>query len=165
MEANASHFGISINNVLSVTVGTFLGRFVRIGTEPRINGDREIEEREHALLHTRERRPMTAPAPTARIQRRDLHLRLGQPAAQPPLRGLGQLARPDDQASLQPAVRPPDHLCSHGLQLLTARRDQLGCASRLCAVASRSSPTSRGVHWLPSAFLPRALISPPAPRL
>jgi len=35
---------------------------VRIGTEPRIDGDREIEERENTLLHTREGREMTAPA-------------------------------------------------------------------------------------------------------
>ncbi len=44
-------------------VRSFLGRFVRSGTEPRIDGDREIEERENALLHTRERHEMTALAP------------------------------------------------------------------------------------------------------
>ena len=33
-----------------------------IGTKPRIDGHREIEERENALLHAREGREMTPPA-------------------------------------------------------------------------------------------------------
>ncbi len=42
-------------------VRSFSGRFVRIGTEARVNVGREIQEREDALAHASEGCEMTAP--------------------------------------------------------------------------------------------------------
>src|SRR2546430_9992867 len=44
-----------------LTVRSFLGRFVRIRTELRIDVIREVKERQNALLHTREGRQMIPP--------------------------------------------------------------------------------------------------------
>jgi hypothetical protein len=64
-------FGLLLRSIFSVelfafiikkepTVRSFLGRFVSIGTEPRVDGHREIEECKNVLLHAREGREMTA---------------------------------------------------------------------------------------------------------
>jgi hypothetical protein len=45
-------------------IRSFLGWFVRIGTEPRIDVYREVQEREDALVEAREGGEMTAPMPT-----------------------------------------------------------------------------------------------------
>ena len=44
-------------------VRSFLGRLVRIGTEPRIDVCREVQEREDTVVHAREGGEMTAPTP------------------------------------------------------------------------------------------------------
>jgi hypothetical protein len=47
-------------------VRSFLGRFVRIGTEPRIDVDREVKARQNTSLHTGEGRQMIlSPKPLA----------------------------------------------------------------------------------------------------
>src|SRR5882672_10944040 len=47
---------------LSLTVRSFSGWFMRIGTEARVNVCREVQECEDALVQAREGREMTAPA-------------------------------------------------------------------------------------------------------
>jgi hypothetical protein len=46
-----------------LTVRSFLGWFARIGTEPRSDVHREVQEREKAPLHTGQGREMRPPAP------------------------------------------------------------------------------------------------------
>jgi hypothetical protein len=67
------------------------------------------------------------------VERGHRCLRLGKPGPQPTLPGLGQLARTDHHAPLQPTVQRPSSLCGHGLQALKPRRDQLWCAVLLRA--------------------------------
>ena len=91
---------------------------------------------------------LSAPAPTARMQCRDFRLGLGQPAAPPPLPGLGQLARPDHQAPLPPVVRLPGHLRGHGFRPLKALRDQLRVPSgwARCIRLKACSPVHTGAR-------------------
>jgi hypothetical protein len=76
---------------MKLMVRSFLGRFVRIGTQPRIDVHREVQERENASLYAGEGRQMIPPAAPFPNDRQGQSLKtfrqaLGRGAGRRPLR-------------------------------------------------------------------------------